>query len=84
MATTSVDGLISGLSTSDLISNLMRVERLPQDRLKSRVTQTNTIVSTYQGLNSRFAAIKDAAKALTARPASTRRRARAPTRPWSR
>lgn len=66
MANTSVDGLISGLSTSDVISNLMRVEKLPQDRLKARVTQTNSIVTTYQGLNSRFAAIKDAAKALTA------------------
>jgi flagellar hook-associated protein 2 len=66
MVTASVDGLVSGLSTSDLIGNLMRVERAPQDRLRTRVTQANAIVSTYQTLNARFVSVADAAKVLTA------------------
>ena len=38
---TSVDGLISGLNTSDIISKLMQIERQPQDALKNQLALLN-------------------------------------------
>jgi len=36
MASSSVDGLISGLDTTSIISQLMTIERQPQDQLRSK------------------------------------------------
>ncbi|MDQ2648500.1 MAG: flagellar filament capping protein FliD [Actinomycetota bacterium] len=64
MANTSVDGLISGLGTSDVISQLLQLERQPQLRLQSQKSALATTTSAYQGLNTRFDAVLQAATAL--------------------
>jgi flagellar hook-associated protein 2 len=62
--TSSVDGLISGLSTSALISQMMQLEAAPQNRLKSKVTNQQTVISAYQSINSKLAALETAAAAM--------------------
>jgi flagellar hook-associated protein 2 len=59
--TSSVDGLVSGLSTSSLISSLMQVEAAPRDRLKTKVTNAETVVNAYLAVNSKLLAAKTAA-----------------------
>ncbi|HEX5203644.1 flagellar filament capping protein FliD [Paractinoplanes rhizophilus] len=63
--TSSVDGLVSGLSTSSLISQLMTVEAQPQTRLKSKVTTAQTAVTSYQSVNAKAAAVKSAGDAIS-------------------
>jgi flagellar hook-associated protein 2 len=62
----SVDGMISGLDTSTIISQLMRLERTGQDRLKTRQAATESSITALRALNTRFLSIVTAAKALTA------------------
>ena len=62
--TSSVDGLVSGLSTSSLITQLMQVEAAPQDRLKTKVSTAQTAVTSYQSVNSKVAALKSAGDSL--------------------
>ncbi|GID96839.1 hypothetical protein Adi01nite_62510 [Amorphoplanes digitatis] len=59
-----VDGLVSGLSTTDTINQLMQAEALPQTALKNKVTTQNKVVSAYQYVNTKMAALASAAKAL--------------------
>jgi flagellar hook-associated protein 2 len=59
--TSSVDGLVSGLNTSSLISQLMQVEAAPQTSLKRKVSTEQTVVSAYQSVNGRIASLKTAA-----------------------
>ena len=61
---TSIDGLISGLDTSGTITQLMNVERQSQTRLTAKKTANETLVTTYQTLNSRMLAIKEAGTSL--------------------
>ncbi len=61
---TSIDGLISGLSTTNTISQLMSVERLSQNRLTAKRTANDSLVGIYQQLNSRMLAMKDGGAAL--------------------
>jgi len=60
--TSTVDGLVSGLSTSQLISSLMQVEAAPQNLLKKKVTTQQTALTAYQGLNTKLAALETAAQ----------------------
>jgi len=60
----SVDGLVSGLSTSSLIDSLMQVESAPQAALQQKVANQSKVVSAYQAINSKMAALVTAAKAL--------------------
>jgi flagellar hook-associated protein 2 len=60
----SIDGLVSGLNTSDLISQLIAAERIPQDRLKTQVTRAQNVIKAYQALNTRLAAVRDAGASL--------------------
>lgn len=60
----SIDGLISGLSTTDMISQLMKVEAIPQTALKNKVSIQTKAVAAYQSVNSRMASLVTAAKAL--------------------
>jgi flagellar hook-associated protein 2 len=60
----SVDGLVSGLSTSSLITQLMQVEAAPQTRLKAKVTTAQTAVTAYQSVNAKLASFKTAADDL--------------------
>ena len=65
MATTSVDGLVSGLNTSDIINKLMQIERQPQDALKSQLALLNSRITAYQSVNTKMSAVSGAAKALS-------------------
>ncbi|GGT08355.1 hypothetical protein GCM10010156_76710 [Planobispora rosea] len=64
--TSSIDGLVSGLSTSSLISQLMQVESASQTKLKSKVTAQQKVQSSYQSVNARLAGLKAAADAMFA------------------
>ena len=59
-----IDGLISGLNTTQIISQLMQVERLPEQQLTDHKTASQTLVSSMQGLNSLFTALQTAANAF--------------------
>ena len=73
---TSVDGLISGLNTSDIISKLMQVEAQPQNALKSQLATLKRTAKgfskdnltdwaaalTYYGIQALFPAILDLMK----------------------
>jgi flagellar hook-associated protein 2 len=60
----SIDGLISGMSTTDTINQLMQVEAAPQTALKSKVNTVNKVVTAYQSVNSRLSSLAAAANAL--------------------
>jgi flagellar hook-associated protein 2 len=60
----SVDGLVSGLNTTEMVNQLMQVEALPQTALKNKVTAQNKAVTAYQDVNTKLAAMTTAAKAL--------------------
>src|SRR5437763_16656563 len=62
---TSVDGLISGLNTSDIISKLMQIERQPQDALKLQLATLNSRIAAYQTINTKISALNDASNALS-------------------
>ena len=62
----SVDGLVSGLSTSAMIASLLQVEAAPQTRLKSKVNTAQNVVSSYQAVNSKLVALKNAAADVSA------------------
>jgi flagellar hook-associated protein 2 len=59
-----VDGLVSGLSTSSMISQLMQIEAAPQTRLKTKVTDAQSVVTAYQSVNTKIASLKTAADSL--------------------
>jgi flagellar hook-associated protein 2 len=63
-STTSVSGLVSGLDTSTIISQLMQIEAQPQTNLKTKLTSTQSAVTAYQGLNTKFQALLSAAKTV--------------------
>ena len=58
---TSVSGLVSGLDTASLISQLMQVESQTQTRLKSRLSTAQTNLKSLQDLNSKLAALATSA-----------------------
>src|SRR2546422_9486841 len=64
-STSSVDGLVSGLDTTTIISQLMAIEKQPQDALKTKQSDANTMVAVYQALNTKFAAIQRAAQSIS-------------------
>jgi flagellar hook-associated protein 2 len=59
-----IDGLISGLNTTQIISQLMQIERLPEQQLTNHKTDSQNMVSSMQSLNSLFTALQTAAKAF--------------------
>jgi flagellar hook-associated protein 2 len=63
--TSSVDGLISGLNTTQLISQLMQVEAQPQTLLKNKISNEHKVITAYQAVNTRLAALQTAAESLT-------------------
>ncbi|WP_337063066.1 flagellar filament capping protein FliD [Kineococcus sp. G2] len=60
-----VDGLVSGLNTSSIISQLVQLDAAPQDRLKTAVTTAQKASTGYQAVNTKMLALKTAAEALT-------------------
>jgi flagellar hook-associated protein 2 len=61
-----VDGLVSGLDTTNLINSLMQLEGIPQTTLKTKVSANQTFITALQGLNAKVASLatlaSDAAK----------------------
>jgi flagellar hook-associated protein 2 len=62
--TSSIDGLISGMSTSDMISQLMKVESIPQTALKTKASAQSKAAAAYQSVNTRMSSVLTAARAL--------------------
>lgn len=62
----SVDGLVSGMDTTSIISQLMSVEAGPQNALKTKLTSTQSSASAYRTVNTTFLAITAAADASQA------------------
>ncbi len=63
-STASVSGLISGLNTSSIISQMMTLEAQTQTHLKAQKTTEQSDVSTLQDLNSTFVALSTSAANL--------------------
>lgn len=61
----SIDGIASGINTTDLISQLMRLERQPQIRLQTERGRMVRMNSLYNEINRNMAAVGTAAKAIT-------------------
>jgi flagellar hook-associated protein 2 len=65
MAELAVDGLVSGLSTSSLITQLMQVEALPKQSLSKKVTSEQSAVTAYQSISGKMLSLQTTAEALT-------------------
>src|SRR5215218_2116041 len=65
MASLSVDGLVSGLDTTALISQLVSAEGATQSRLKTRMSATQTAATAYRSINTKVEALRVAAEELT-------------------
>jgi flagellar hook-associated protein 2 len=61
MANASVSGLVSGLDTATIVSQLMQVEAQPQTLLKTKVSSEQSSLSSLQSLNAKLQTV--AAKA---------------------
>ena len=65
--TSSISGLVSGLDTTSIISQLMQLESQPQQALKTKQTATQSVVTALQSLNTKVASLGSAAtRAATA------------------
>src|SRR5580704_15988311 len=62
--TSTLSGLVSGIDTSTIISELMSVAAQPQQQLESQRSTDETRVQTYQSLNSAVQTVGTDAKAL--------------------
>jgi flagellar hook-associated protein 2 len=71
----SVDGLISGMDTTALITQLLQVEAAPQTALKSKLSAAQTSASAYRTVNTTFSAIRAAAEGLTSTSLTASRKA---------
>ena len=71
----SVDGLVSGMDTTSLISKLVAAEGAPQSALRTRLLATKDAASAYRTVNTAFAALRAAAEALTPAALSSARKA---------
>ena len=68
-ATSSISGLASGLDTASIIDQLMQLEKVPQDKLKTSQDNENTVLAALRSLNTDTALL--ASKAATLAKAST-------------
>src|SRR3954471_24142507 len=69
MASLSVDGMVSGLDTTALITQLVAAEGATQDRLRTRMTETQTAATAYRSINTKVDALRAASEDLaTATP----------------
>lgn len=62
MSTFSFSG--SGIDTTTLVTQLMQVAARPQTQLKTQLSSQQTMLSAYQGINSKFTALQAAADAV--------------------
>ena len=59
-----VDGLVSGMNTTDIIRQLMQLERQPVTRMQARKVTVDKAITALQGLNTKFLGLADLAKKL--------------------
>lgn len=59
-----IGGLVSGLKTDDIVSQLMEIERAPVKRLESKKTDIQTKLTAWRDLNTRILALSTAANRL--------------------
>ena len=65
MASTSAfSGLVSGLDTKTMISQLMQLEAIPQTQLRTKLTTTNSQLGVVQAINAKAASMTTSAEAL--------------------
>jgi flagellar hook-associated protein 2 len=60
----SIDGLISGLNTTDIINQLLEVERIPITRLEERKSRYEQKIALWQEANTKLLALQTAASSL--------------------
>lgn len=65
MAGMSVGGLVSGMDTATIVSQLMQIEANPQTLLKQQLSAAEAKATAYRAINTRFDALRTAAEALT-------------------
>lgn len=63
-STSAISGLVSGLDTKTIISQLMSLAKAPQDDLKTSLAKTNTQITAAQSINSKAASMTTLAKEL--------------------
>lgn len=61
----SIDGLVTGLDTANIIQQLLNAERAPVRRLESTKSSIQKTVDAYNELNTKFTAARDAADKLS-------------------
>ncbi|MFV0632973.1 flagellar filament capping protein FliD [Demequina sp.] len=61
MASLGIDGLVSGLDTTTIISQLMQIEAAPQTLLKSKQATTQDVVTALQSINAKLRSLAEAA-----------------------
>jgi flagellar hook-associated protein 2 len=61
-----IDGLSSGLDTGNIIKQLMQLERIPQARLQTKQSATESSLGSLRTLNTKFLSMSSAATALGA------------------
>src|SRR5918912_332492 len=79
MVSLSVDGLISGLDTTSLVSQLVAAEALPQTRLKNQMSAAQDAADAYREVNTKVDAVRSAAAALSAQGLAAARNATSST-----
>src|SRR2546430_6264634 len=62
---TSISGMASGLDTTTIVSQLMKVEQQPQQNLKNKLADTQKTVTAYQSVNTKMQTVQTTADALT-------------------
>ncbi|MEZ5321047.1 MAG: flagellar cap protein FliD N-terminal domain-containing protein [Microthrixaceae bacterium] len=62
-----IDGLISGLDTTSIIDQLMKIERAPVDLLTAQKTKAQADIDAYESIRSKISAISTFSATL-ARP----------------
>jgi flagellar hook-associated protein 2 len=60
----SISGLASGLDTATIINQLMQLEAAPQNRLKTRISDEQLVLTSLQALNKTVASLATKAAAL--------------------
>ncbi|MBC3763775.1 flagellar filament capping protein FliD [Quadrisphaera oryzae] len=63
-STTSISGLVSGIDSKSIISQLMQIAAQPQADLKTKLATTNAQISAAQGINAKAASITSLAATL--------------------
>jgi flagellar hook-associated protein 2 len=64
MTNFAVDGIVSGMNTTQIVSQLMQLEALPQNALKNKVSSQQSALTAFQSVNTRIASMKTAAEVI--------------------